>query len=51
MAAALALAQLPDAVRGYGHVKLAALDRFDAEWERQLAAYRSGQAVELRRRA
>lgn len=49
--AALALAQLPDAVRGYGHVKLAALDRFDAEWERLLAAYRGGQVVELRRRA
>ena len=51
MAAALALAQLPDGVRGYGHVKLAALDQFDADWERLLAAYRGGQVVELRRRA
>ncbi len=47
--AALALAQLPDGVRGYGHVKLAAMDRFDADWERLLAAYRGGQVVELRR--
>ncbi|WP_422802390.1 indolepyruvate ferredoxin oxidoreductase family protein [Telluria beijingensis] len=47
--AALALAQLPDGVRGYGHVKLAALDKFDADWERLLAAYRGGKVVELRR--
>ena len=51
LASALALAQLPDAVRGYGHVKLAALERFDAEWERLLALYRGGQVVQLRREA
>lgn len=49
--AALALAQLPDSVRGYGHVKLAAIDCFDAEWERLLALYRGGQVIELRRTA
>jgi indolepyruvate ferredoxin oxidoreductase len=36
METALKLAQLPDQVRGYGHVKLAALDQLDAQWEELL---------------
>jgi indolepyruvate ferredoxin oxidoreductase len=36
-AAALAVANAPDAVRGYGPVKLAALDKFDQEWPTLLA--------------
>jgi len=35
--AALAVAQAPDAVRGFGPVKLAALDKFDREWPVLLA--------------
>lgn len=51
---ALALAQLPDGVRGYGHVKLAALDAVDAQWNTLLArldsASHEGNAmVELKR--
>jgi indolepyruvate ferredoxin oxidoreductase len=38
--AAIALASAPDAVRGYGPVKLAAMDRFDAQWPQLLARYR-----------
>jgi indolepyruvate ferredoxin oxidoreductase len=49
--AALKLAQLPDKVRGYGHVKLAALDMADTEWDALLVRYRAAQAVELKRRA
>jgi indolepyruvate ferredoxin oxidoreductase len=36
-AAALAVAQAPDQVRGFGPVKLASLDKFDAEWPTLLA--------------
>ncbi len=48
---ALKLAQLPDQVRGYGHVKLAALDKFDARWSELLAQLRASSTggVELRR--
>jgi len=49
--AALKLAQLPDAVRGYGHIKLAAMDGFDAEWPKLMAQYRGEQVIELKRRA
>ena len=38
--AALKLAQLPDGVRGYGHVKEAAMDAMDAQWAALMAAYR-----------
>jgi indolepyruvate ferredoxin oxidoreductase len=50
-AAALKLAQLPEQVRGYGHVKLAAMDQMDAAWQQMQAAFSSPQAVELKRRA
>lgn len=36
-----ALLALPDDVRGFGHVKAAAMDRFDAERTRLLAAWRA----------
>jgi indolepyruvate ferredoxin oxidoreductase len=36
-AAALGVARAPDKVRGFGPVKLAALDRFDFEWTKLLA--------------
>jgi indolepyruvate ferredoxin oxidoreductase len=49
--AALKLAQLPDAVRGYGHIKQAAMDRFDLQWAELMPRYRSAQVVELRRQA
>ena len=49
--AALKLAQLPDNVRGYGHIKLAAMDRFDADWSTLMASYRGEQVIELKRRA
>ena len=49
--AALKLAQLPDQVRGYGHIKQAAMDRFDAQWRELAAAYRNEHVVELKRRA
>lgn len=37
-AAAVAIAQAPDAVRGFGPVKSAALDEFDRDWPTLLAA-------------
>jgi len=40
-ATAVALAQLPDAVRGYGHVKQAGIDRMHAERDRLLESFRS----------
>jgi indolepyruvate ferredoxin oxidoreductase len=49
--AALKLAQLPDGVRGYGHIKLAAMDKLDAEWPKLMAQYRGEQVIELKRRA
>jgi indolepyruvate ferredoxin oxidoreductase len=49
--AALRLAQAPDQVRGYGHIKQAAMDRLDAQWPELLARYRGEQVVELRRQA
>ncbi|HVY98128.1 MAG TPA: indolepyruvate ferredoxin oxidoreductase family protein [Dongiaceae bacterium] len=38
--AAIALAAAPDPVRGFGPVKMAAMDRFDAQWPQLLARYR-----------
>jgi len=38
---ALQLAQLPDQVRGYGHIKLSALDSFDAQWTTLLAQFQA----------
>jgi len=38
-AAAVALASAPDMVRGFGPVKLAALDKFDREWEKLRNAF------------
>jgi indolepyruvate ferredoxin oxidoreductase len=49
--AALKLAQAPDQVRGYGHIKQAAMDSFDAQWPELLARYRNEHMVELRRQA
>jgi indolepyruvate ferredoxin oxidoreductase len=49
--AALKLAQLPDQVRGYGHIKLAALDRLDAEWPAAIDRYRAPQVIQLKRQA
>jgi indolepyruvate ferredoxin oxidoreductase len=40
---ALEIAQLPGEVRGYGHVKLAALDVFDKQWDELLAQFRTRQ--------
>ncbi|MYN07733.1 indolepyruvate ferredoxin oxidoreductase family protein [Pseudoduganella aquatica] len=45
-AAALKLAQLPEQVRGYGHVKLAAMDQVDAAWPPLQAALLAPQATE-----
>jgi indolepyruvate ferredoxin oxidoreductase len=45
--AALRLAQAPDQVRGYGHIKQAAMDQLAAQWPGLLAAYRGGQVLEL----
>jgi indolepyruvate ferredoxin oxidoreductase len=50
-AAALQLAQMPDAVRGYGHIKQAAMEAFDRQWAELLPRYRNAQVVELRRQA
>jgi indolepyruvate ferredoxin oxidoreductase len=50
-AAALQLAQSPDGVRGYGHIKQAAMDKLDAQWAELLPRYRNEQVVELRRQA
>jgi indolepyruvate ferredoxin oxidoreductase len=49
--AALKLAQLPDQVRGYGHIKQAAMDSFAAQWPELMARFRSEHVVELKRRA
>jgi indolepyruvate ferredoxin oxidoreductase len=38
--AAIALASAPDAVRGFGPVKMAALDKFDRQWPQLQARYR-----------
>lgn len=38
---ALQIAQLPGVVRGYGHVKLAALDVLDTQWDELLAQFRA----------
>jgi len=38
--AAVALASAPDQVRGFGPVKLAAMDKFDAQWPGLLERYR-----------
>jgi indolepyruvate ferredoxin oxidoreductase len=50
-AAALNLAQLPEQVRGYGHIKQAAMDKAQGEWAALEARYRDGVVVELKRRA
>jgi indolepyruvate ferredoxin oxidoreductase len=49
--AALKLAALPDQVRGYGHIKEAAMAKFDAQWPELLARYRNEHVIELKRRA
>jgi indolepyruvate ferredoxin oxidoreductase len=49
--AALKLAALPDQVRGYGHIKQAAMDKFDAQWPELLARYRNEHVIELKRQA
>jgi indolepyruvate ferredoxin oxidoreductase len=49
--AALKLAALPDQVRGYGHIKQAAMTKFDAQWAELAARYRNAHVVELKRRA
>ena len=52
---ALKLAQLPDQVRGYGHIKLAALDKCDAEWatliEQLRASKLAPKVIQLKRQA
>ena len=50
-AAALKLAQLPEQVRGYGHVKLAAMDQLDAAWEARQAEFLAPAVMELKRQA
>ena len=50
-AAALKLAQLPEQVRGYGHVKLAAMDQLDAAWQQLQPTLSAPQAVQLKRQA
>ncbi len=40
--AAIALASAPDAVRGFGPVKMAAFEKFDAQWPQLQARYRAG---------
>jgi len=49
--AALKLAQLPDQVRGYGHIKQAAMDSFASQWQEGMARFRNEHVVELKRRA
>jgi indolepyruvate ferredoxin oxidoreductase len=49
--AALKLAQLPDQVRGYGHIKQAAMDGFVSQWPELMARFRNEHVVELKRRA
>jgi indolepyruvate ferredoxin oxidoreductase len=48
---ALQLANLPDQVRGYGHIKLAAMDQFDAALPALMAKFRGEQVIELKRSA
>jgi indolepyruvate ferredoxin oxidoreductase len=43
-ACSVAIAAAPDSVRGYGPVKLAALDHFDREWLELLARFEAAQA-------
>ena len=50
-AAALKLAQLPEQVRGYGHVKLAAMEQMDAAWQARMAEFNTRGTVELKRQA
>ena len=38
--AAIALASAPDQVRGFGPVKMAAFEKFDAQWPQLQARYR-----------
>ncbi|MBQ5946076.1 indolepyruvate ferredoxin oxidoreductase family protein [Massilia sp. ST3] len=51
--AALKLAALPDAVRGYGHIKEAAMEKMDAQWNELMAHYRHPPArvVQIKRQA
>jgi indolepyruvate ferredoxin oxidoreductase len=44
LADAVALAALPEEIRGYGHVKERNLEKVRAKWDAQLAAWRTGQA-------
>jgi indolepyruvate ferredoxin oxidoreductase len=44
-ACAVALAAAPDKVRGFGPVKLTALDQFDRDWERLLQALRDSSSA------
>jgi indolepyruvate ferredoxin oxidoreductase len=46
--AALKLAQLPEQVRGYGHVKLAAMDKADGEWEVLMGEFSGASHVDAR---
>jgi len=39
---AVALAKLPDEIRGYGHVKERNLEKVRAKWTQQLDAWRAG---------
>ncbi|WP_078034446.1 indolepyruvate ferredoxin oxidoreductase family protein [Massilia sp. KIM] len=49
---ALKLAQLPDGVRGYGHIKLKAMDAFDAAWEEGMAEFEAPKkTIEIKRQA
>ncbi len=50
-AAAVEIVSLPDLVRGYEQVKLAAVTRYREELRRALAAYRSGAAAQATRQA
>ncbi len=45
MADAVALASLPEDIRGYGHVKERHLEKVRAKWATLLAAWRTGQGV------
>jgi len=45
LADAVALAALPDEIRGYGHVKERNLEKVRAKWDSQLAAWRAGRGA------
>ena len=45
LADAVALATLPDEIRGYGHVKERNVDKVRAKWAQQLAAWRAGRVA------